>query len=70
MKNLELESLGVVEMNNQEMNGTGGGWINPALIAVACSIVANTVDNFINGMYDEYQSRQNKTPVRGAGGSY
>lgn len=69
MRTLELESYGVKEICNSEMKDTNGGFW-PYVAAVVCSLVASTADKFIDGMYDEYQSRQNKTPVTGAGGSY
>lgn len=39
MKNLELNSYGVVEMNHGEMIGVEGG--NPILIGIAAGLIVN-----------------------------
>jgi lactobin A/cerein 7B family class IIb bacteriocin len=58
MKKLDLNALGVKEMNHQEMAETDGGWWQLAIAVATIAIYAyNNWDDFVEGVKEGYNGK-------------
>jgi hypothetical protein len=73
MQSLVLENYGTVEMNQNELSTTDGGFV-PLLIIGAASLVSGCsrkiYEHLEKGDYQKTHSQSDSTHVHGAGGSY